>query len=127
MYWVGTLFIIIAIFYDNAANRIDIGYPTVAQAGFHHNALLYIDGDHSPEKLMLWLTGSYEFIESRNVIFDTITLIAEKTLSGASTAYSTNKQDWTWLLETKLFSKYGILSNLTQALNQLDNKNKKLQ
>ncbi|CAM4925048.1 unnamed protein product [Rotaria socialis] len=126
MYWIGTLFIILAIFYGNTANGIDIGYPTVAQAGFHHNALLYIDGDHSPEKLMLWLTDSYEFIESRNVIFDTITLIAENTLSGASTAYSTNKQDWTWLLETKLFSTYGVLSNLTHALNQLDKKNKTL-
>ncbi|CAF3156077.1 unnamed protein product [Rotaria sp. Silwood2] len=127
MYFISTLFIIIVIFYDNSVNGIDLGYPTITQAGFHHNALLYIDGIHSPEKLMLWLTGSYESIDSHHVIFDTITILAERTPSNSLTAYSTNEQDWIWFLEIKLFGSYGILSNLTQALNQLNIKNQKLQ
>jgi hypothetical protein len=76
---------------------------------------------------MFWLTGSYESIDSRDIIFDTITIIVERTLSGSATAYSTNKQDWIWLLESKFTGPYGILSNITQALNQLNIPNKKLQ
>ncbi|CAF0890534.1 unnamed protein product [Rotaria sordida] len=127
VYFITTLFIIIVIFYDNIANAIDLNYPTITQAGFHHNALLYIDGIHSPEKLMLWLTGSYESLDSHKVIFDTITILAEKTPTNSFTAYSTNQQDWIWFLEIKLFGSNGILSNLTQALNQLNIKNQKLQ
>ena len=124
MYFASIFFIIIATFYINKIYGTDLGYPSIAQAGFHHNGLLYIDGIHSPEKLLFWLTGSFGTIDSRNVIFDIITIIAETTPSKSITAYSTNKQDWLWFLESKLFGQYGILSNLTQALIQL---NKKLQ
>jgi len=127
MYFSSISFIIIAVFYIHTTHEIDLGYPTIDHAGFHHNALLYIDGNHSPEQLIFWLTGSYESIDSRDVIFDTITIIVERTPSNSATAYSTNKQDWIWFLETKLSSPYGILSNLTQALNQLNPLNKKLQ
>ncbi len=122
MYLTNVFFIIIAVFYVHTTNGIDLGYPTIPHAGFHHNALLYIDGNHSPENLMYWLTGSYESLDSRDVIFDTITIIVERTPSNAATAYSTNQQDWSWFLETKLSGSYGILSNLTQALNQLTSK-----
>lgn len=122
-----TFAIFILVFYGKIVYGIDLGYPTISQAGFHHNALLYVDGSHSPEKFMYWLTGSYESIDSYKVIFDTITIITESTPSGSSTAYSTNKEDWTWILEEKLFGQYGILSNLTEALNQLNTENKKLQ
>lgn len=105
----------------------DRGYPSIAQAAFHHNALLYIDGDHSPEKLTFWLTGSYESLDIRDVIFDTITIIIERTLSGASTAYSTNEQDWKWILEDKFSGLNGIFANLSQALTQLTSMNKTLQ
>ncbi|CAF3589078.1 unnamed protein product [Rotaria sp. Silwood1] len=127
MYLISTIFIIIIIFYNNIVHGKDFGYPTITQAGFHHNALLYIDGNHSPEKLMLWLTGSYETIDSYNIIFDTITILVEKTSSNSLTTYSTNEQDWIWFLEIKLFNSYGILSNLTKALKQLNISNKKLQ
>ncbi|CAF1318151.1 unnamed protein product [Rotaria sp. Silwood1] len=96
MYLISTIFIIIIIFYNNIVHGKDFGYPTITQAGFHHNALLYIDGNHSPEKLMLWLTGSYETIDSYNIIFDTITILVEKTSSNSLTTYSTNEQDWIW-------------------------------
>lgn len=128
MYLLSTcIIIIIVIFYYTPVNSSDLGYPTISQAGFHHNALLYTDGIHSPEKLMFWLTGSYESIDSRDVLFDTITIIAEKTPSNSLTAYSTNQEDWIWFLEKKIFDQHGILSNLTQALNQIETKNKKLQ
>ncbi|CAF1179283.1 unnamed protein product [Adineta steineri] len=122
--YMNTFIFIVIIFYINKVNGT---YPTINQAGFHHNALLYIDGNHSPEKLMLWLTGSYETIDSYNVIFDTITIIVERTPSNSLTAYSTNQQDWIWFLESKLSGPYGILSNLTQALNNLQTRNKFLQ
>ncbi|CAF0765822.1 unnamed protein product [Adineta ricciae] len=108
-------------------NATEIGYPTIEQAGFHHNALLYIDGIHSPEKLIFWLTGSYDSLDSRRVIFDTVTIIVERTPFNSVTAYSTNKQDWSWFLETKLAGEHGILSNLTQALNRLEPTAKPLQ
>lgn len=120
IFFIITGFVILNI---HTINGIDLGYPTISQAGFHHNGLLYIDGDHSPEKLLYWLTGSYESIDSYYSIFDTITILLERTPYNSVTAYSTNKQDWTWILETKLFGSYGILSNLTQAVNQLINKN----
>ena len=94
MRFMNAFFLIVVAFYINTVNGIDVGYPRITQAGFHHNALLYIDGIHSPENLMLWLTGSYGSVDSRHVIFDTITIIAERTPSHSSTASSTNKQDW---------------------------------
>jgi len=102
-------------------------YPTIEHVGFHHNALLYIDGDHSPDKLKYWLTGSYTSLDSHEIIFDTITIIVERTLSNAQTAYSTTKQDWIWLLDMKYTGSNGIFSNLSQALNDLNNPNRKLQ
>lgn len=123
MYFVNIFFIIVTIFNIRTIDGVDLGYPTISQAGFHHNALLYIDGNHSPEKLLYWLTGSYETMDSHRAIFDTVTIIVERTSYNSVTAYSTNKQDWIWFLETKLSGPNGILSNLTQALNQLTSKN----
>ncbi|CAF3964740.1 unnamed protein product, partial [Rotaria sp. Silwood1] len=72
-------------------------------------------------------TGSHETIDSYNIILDTITILVEKTSSNSLTTYSTNEQDWIWFLEIKLFNSYGIISNLTKALKQLNISNKKLQ
>ena len=88
--------IIIIAFSINTVNGIDIGYPTIVKAGFHHNALLYVDAIYSPEALKSWLTGSYGSPGSGPVIFDTITILAQSTPSNAQTAYSTNQQDWIW-------------------------------
>ena len=121
------LFLCTTVFSIEYAHAAERGYPTIAQAGFHHNGLLYIDGDHSPEQLTFWLTGSFQSLDSRDVVFDTITLIVERTPIGSSTAYSTNEQDWTWILQEKLSGSNGILSNISRALTQLKSIEKKLQ
>ncbi|UJR32138.1 hypothetical protein I4U23_019606 [Adineta vaga] len=125
---INAIIFLIVFDYIHKINGIDyLGYPTIDQAGFHHNALLYIDGIHSPEKLMFWLTGSYDSLDSHHVIFDTVTIIVERTPYNSVTAYSTNQRDWTWFLDMKLTGEYGILSNLTQALNRLEPRIKPLQ
>lgn len=102
-------------------------YPTIADAGFHHNALLYVHQMYSPDQLSMWLTGEFQSRQSRRVIFDTVTILSQHTASGASTEYSTNKQDWLWFLEKTLFGSHGILSNLSQSLIELEIRREKLQ
>lgn len=120
MQCIGALVLLAIAVFARTAVADDRGYPTTSHAGFHHNALLYIDGDHPPEQLAMWLTGSHSTLDSRQVIFDTVTLIAERTPSQAATAYSTSYEDWVWLLETKLAGPSGILANLAEALTRLD-------
>ena len=96
------------------------GYPTVTNAGFHHNALLYVHQMYSPEQLSLWLTGGFQSNDSSRVIFDALTILSQQTASGAATEGSTNKRDWTWFIEGKLAGPYGILANLSKALTHLN-------
>ncbi|CAF1126787.1 unnamed protein product, partial [Didymodactylos carnosus] len=102
----------------------DKGYPTVARAGFHHNALLYIHQSYSSQQLAKWLTGSLETDASNSrILFDAITILAQYSSSGHKTEYSTNKQDWLSFLNM-ISGPTGILANLSDAITTLNNPKK---
>lgn len=96
----------------------EVGYPTVASAGFHHCALIYQRESRNAEDLKPYVARYVNGKPTSDWLFDSFLFLVQGTASGKSTEVgATDRSDWLSILD-QWFAPRRDLSALDDAMTQ---------